>query len=72
MPHIARHDPARVLVECAALRAVVALHHEYLGVCTHCVDAFAPEKRESWPCQSLRALAKPYADHPDYRPEEWA
>jgi hypothetical protein len=24
---------------------------------------------QGWPCQTLRLLALPYADHPDYRPE---
>ncbi|HET6917295.1 MAG TPA: DUF6221 family protein [Acidimicrobiales bacterium] len=28
------------------------------------------ERRDSWPCTTLRALALPYADHPDYQ-EAW-
>ena len=61
--HIARHDPARVLAECEAKRAVVGLHPEMLGWCQGCAH-------ESYPCRTLLALALPYADHPDYR-EEW-
>jgi hypothetical protein len=29
MPHIARHDPARVLAECAAKRAIIKQHEEW-------------------------------------------
>lgn len=64
--HIGRHDPARVLAECEAKRQIVDLHHEYLGVCTHCVQVGAEHDRESWPCPTLRALAAVHADHPDY------
>ena len=56
-------DPARVLAECEAKRAVVGLHPEMLGWCQGCAH-------ESYPCRTLLALALPYADHPDYR-EEW-
>lgn len=59
---IRRHDPASVLAECAALREVVGLH-------TACDDV---SYGDTSTCPTLRALAKPYADHPDYRPEEWA
>jgi len=62
MDHIARHDPARVLAECEAKRAVVGLHPEMLGWCQGCAH-------ESYPCRTLLALALPYADHPDYREE---
>lgn len=65
--HIARHDPARVLAECAAKRAIVAL--------------LKPEDlRESWDGETfyasgiedaLLALAAVYANHPGYR-QEWA
>ncbi|MFJ9558295.1 DUF6221 family protein [Nocardiopsis sp. NPDC101807] len=60
--HIARHDPARVLREVAAKRAVLALHQDAgMGDCAHSSD----------PCPTLRALAAPYVDHPDYDPA-WA
>jgi len=55
--HIARHDPARVLAECAAKRAIIELSVNWDGF-TRNVDV-------------LRALAAVYADHPDYQ-EAWA
>jgi len=79
--HIARHNPARVLAECKAKRAIADLHgpvedrgwqsgvaHDFLwcGSCGTLDDAPVP-----FPCETLEALASVYADHPDYRPE-WA
>lgn len=76
--HMARHDPARVLAECVAKRRIVELHSRYecdtagypghercgeIAVCDKCDDA-------RFPCDTLRLLALPYADHPDWR-EEW-
>lgn len=72
--HIARHDPARVLADVAAKRRIIELHtggHECstydhngeIDNCTWCID--------SWDCSTLRLLALPHADHPDYR-SEWA
>jgi hypothetical protein len=56
--HIARHDPARVLADVKAKRAIVGL-----GICLAC-DV------EGQPCdhadETLRHLASVYADHPDY------
>ena len=71
--HIARHDPARVLAEVAAKRAIMAWH-EVRRVAR---DARDPEERATvnicWcgydePCATIRHLAAPYADHPDYDP----
>jgi hypothetical protein len=50
--------PARIHAECEAKRRIVGLHP-----CDNCGAAFDP-------CETLRLLALPYADHPDYR-EEW-
>jgi len=73
--HIARHDPARVLAECAAKRAIVAEHVAYFEVCAVCYDQDASSPGDfvmkAYPCDTLRALASVYADHPDYR-SEWA
>lgn len=65
----------RVLAECEAKRRVVALHRDVRRpgwgliaphLCSECgADGFAV-----WPCETLRLLALPYADHPDYH-EEW-
>lgn len=81
--HIARHDPARVLAECAAKRAIVDEHDEVTpgvlprGVadtCGRCADVeeadFGGTPMVRWPCPTLRHLAAVYADHPDYR-DEW-
>jgi hypothetical protein len=92
-----RFDPARVLAECEAKRAIVELHRPapsasfHHGSNTGSVAAWAavtdPEEdleadaacetcgefseyAVPWPCQTLRLLALPYADHPDYD-EEW-
>jgi hypothetical protein len=80
--HIARHDPARVLADVEAKRELVKLHGravlragggaQYFDtetVCRSCEPNY--QFRElSWPCTTLRLLALPYADHPDYR-DEW-
>lgn len=54
--HCARHDPTRVLAECAAKRAIVA---ELTGGPVHTNPAGVMTR-------ILRALAAVYADHPDY------
>ena len=53
--HMARHDPARVLAECAAKRAIVE----------------QAERTDSgwWESNYIAILAAVYADHPDYQPE---
>ena len=78
--HIARHDPARVLAECTALRAVLEIHapvevyRERPLACTTCVkadeggDYVIDEPEAVWPCPTLRALASIWADHPDFDP----
>ncbi|ROQ69188.1 hypothetical protein EDD93_3685 [Streptomyces sp. 840.1] len=73
--HIARHDPARALSEVEAKRQMVKLHacaaghecstldrHGEIDHCTWVMDSEA--------CTTLRLLALPYADHPDYR-DDW-
>ena len=58
----------KVLAECEAKRRIVEIHgpsdrREYdYALCKRCTDGH--------PCDTLRLLALPYADHPDYR-EEW-
>lgn len=54
--HIARHDPARVLAEVEAKRRIVA--------------RLADESSRRYDYDTLRLLALPYADHPDYD-EAW-
>ena len=95
--HIARHDPARVLREVEAKRALLALHHHlryvepldaaskyeedhrpafdesprYVGCAACHYDSRHEETYPSWWCDTVRLLALPYADHPDYR-SEWS
>lgn len=71
--HIARHDPARVLAECAAKRRIVERHGALdEDECPGC-GAYLDGTWRTGPgelCPDLAALASVYADHPDYR-EEW-
>lgn len=84
--HIARHDPARILAECAAKRRIVELlederqrkdiyNRDYpLGLLTTEGDLKSRATSNArWAGLEIaaRALASVYADHPDYR-DEWA
>jgi Family of unknown function (DUF6221) len=61
------HRRSRVLAECAAKRAILALHQETAfyhpggptALCTAGCNG-------GWPCPTLRALAAAFADHPGY------
>jgi len=61
---------ARVLADIAAKRAIVALHHEPTewqpDRDPSCSSLDYPE--DSADCETLRALAVPYADHPSFDP----
>lgn len=70
--HIVRHDPARVLGECAAKRRIVELHepqdhpaHAGYGARRFCGVCGGDNAYES-PCDTLRALASVYSDHEDF------
>ncbi|WP_371053639.1 DUF6221 family protein [Rhodococcus gordoniae] len=62
MAHIARHDPARVLRQCAALRGLVEWHVHINGSSVDDIE---------YPIELLTYLAGIWSDHPDYR-QEWA
>jgi len=72
----ARWDPARVLAEVAAKRAIIELHAPIpeddlrlrAGSCTSCGDQGCCGHDEEYPCATLKAIAQPYADHPDFDP----
>lgn len=71
--HIVRWDPARVLAEVAAKRAIVEEHGPaddgsgMLFICRTCSRRDLPEwYGEYVPCPTSRIVAAPYADHPDY------
>lgn len=76
-------EAPRVLAECDAKRRVITEHSlltnplEAKDYCRMCVSPYGfaaehptPGTGQTFPCLTLRALALPYADHPDYR-EEW-
>lgn len=61
-------NPERMLVWSDARRRIVALHQNASGAAQNgaaCSGCGHPE-----PCPTLRLMALPFADHPDYR-EEW-
>lgn len=75
--HIARHDPARVLAEVEAKRRIVHAHDRP----HHCSGEQSVVDGQPWElwedehtentegvCYTLRLLALPDADHPDYDP----
>lgn len=74
-------DPARILAQVAALRAVVAEHgvgtvlvdgHQVCETCVSPDDWTVTHLDPAlvYPCPTLRALAAIWADHEDYR-QEW-
>jgi hypothetical protein len=77
--HIACHDPARVLREVAAKRAIAAEHQprrvgQSLTWCGRCHQVIRDAREDEdpcgpfdWPCPTMRALAAAWSDHPDYR-----
>lgn len=72
--HIARHDPTRVLAECEAKRRIVESADEATGLDMQVDSEFrvGPRDKSTEPYLGdtiLRALALPYAAHPEYRPE---
>jgi hypothetical protein len=75
--HVARHDPARVLAECAAKRRLVlacrdsGFDRAFLGARPRGLADFllSPHDQHQLAALTLALLAMPYADHSDYRPE---
>ena len=73
--HMVRHDPARVLREITAKRALLRAHpfEPYAdepseGFCAECQRGGSAGV---WPCPTVRIMSAVYADHPGYR-QEWA
>jgi hypothetical protein len=62
--HMYRWSPDRVLAECAAKRWLV---EDYLSQLNSHQSGWDARTPKDYP---LRAIALPYADHPDYR-ESW-
>lgn len=81
-PHIARWSPARVLADCEIRLDLVDMHdgdHECPSADDNCgwwqpglpVPPFGDEPWTIAPdCPTMRLLALPYADHPDFD-ESW-
>ena len=75
--HVARHDPARVLLECSAKRGTVLACRDsgpdmsFLGVRPDGMADFPlpPRNVHQLAALVLALLALPYADHHEYRPE---
>lgn len=80
--HIVHFDPARVLREVEAKRAIIADHSSpraaflaadpFVGTGTRQSRRQMGEwcdHHEDFECQTLKLLAAPYSDHPDYNPE---
>jgi hypothetical protein len=76
--HVHRHDPARVLVECAAKRRLVMACRDirpdlaFLGRRPRGLPDFplTPTDQHQLAAVTLALLALPYAEHHDYR-QEW-
>lgn len=68
----AQTEPERWRAEVEAKRRLVELHRSYGGYGEYCneCDKDDPPSSDGWPCDTLKLLALPYADHPDYR-QEW-
>ena len=62
-------DPAFVLAQCAAVRAVVALHADHGHECATPEDASGPTYgwyARTHDCQTLRLIAQPYEGRPGW------
>ena len=68
MEHIVRWDAGRVLAECEAKRRIVEVHLSGEAWCDHCSGGEHRGNPDA--CPTLRLLALPYVDHPDYD-ETW-
>lgn len=74
--HIARHDPARVLADCAAARDVLTLLRRYEGAIRQESAVAKPGDRPPTNLyaardallEAARLLAQPHAAHPDFDP----
>jgi len=60
--------PSRLLAECEAKRRIIEVHLSGDAWCDHCSGGEHRGNPDA--CPTLRLLALPYADHPDYD-ETW-
>jgi hypothetical protein len=68
-PHIARHDPARVLAECEAKRRIVEHRRVTEASLRQYLKSGSTMRALAELDGVLALLALPYADHPEYRAE---
>jgi len=66
--YLARFSPDRVLAEAEAKLRIISEHIDGEAWCDHCSGG--EHMGDPDHCVTLRLLALPYADHPDYN-EEW-
>lgn len=64
-------NASRLRAECAAKRAILEVHPLRLYLAIEGWDMWECQTCEGYPCDTLKALASAYKDHPDYR-QEWA
>ncbi len=79
LDHIAYWDPARVLADIAAKRALLELHSDDGG--HDCPEIVSDHPKGRWVyhgwvsrpdvCETVKALIQPFRDHPDFDPA-WA
>ena len=77
--HAARYNPARIMREVEAKRAILDRHQPHetafdgpaCNWCSEDVDDRPQLWKQPWPCPDARSLAAVWNDHPDYR-QEWA
>lgn len=72
--YMVRYGPAWALADIAAKRASLAEHASSEGddpVCGRCVfhRTVSRCRPVPWPCHTVKFLAAPYREHPDFRPE---
>lgn len=71
--HAARHDPARVLAECAAKRRIVEHAQDWAETLHEVPSGWTEETATAYRMAmdwTLRVLAQPYHDHPAFN-QEW-
>jgi hypothetical protein len=76
--HIALHDPAFVLANVAAKKAIIKAHdYGWISLapgkpeepaCSVCAGP-GGRRWATWPCRTLRLLAQPFRDHPEWSTE---
>lgn len=66
-------DPSRAMTEVDAKRRIISQHLPVGAdprVCLSYCHTRVPGQGQHWPCLTLRLMALPYCDHPDYN-EGW-